>query len=147
VSTGQRCDACDGENSRAARWCQWCGASLRGLEDFETPRGDTDGCPCCGSAPAEVSWQTAPHQSVCSTDGCPVNTWDETTSKVPETADEYIDIREIHPACVKLPCRYETCDNEKWVCGSGSANDFTVCSACYDGPDISHLLENVTVRL
>jgi hypothetical protein len=61
--------------------------------------------------------------------------------------DDYVDIREQHPACVLLPCRYEGCDNEEWVCGSGSTHDYTVCRECYDGPNISHLLGDVTVRV
>lgn len=92
MHVGQVCDVCDGRSARAARWCQWCGAALRDLEDFETPRteGSTDECPCCGSPAAEVSWQTAPHQSVCSADGCPVNTWDSsTTSGVVKLTDRW----------------------------------------------------------
>jgi hypothetical protein len=76
MSVGQTCSECDGHSARAARYCQWCGSELRALEAFETPRIDqTGGCPCCGSAAAEVSWQTAPGQLVCDTDGCPVRTF------------------------------------------------------------------------
>jgi predicted amidophosphoribosyltransferase len=64
-----------------------------------------------------------------------------------EKSDEYIRIEELHPACVLLPCRYEHCDNECWVCGTGSTKDFTVCSDCYDGPDVSKYFDNVTVRI
>jgi len=60
--------------------------------------------------------------------------------------DDYVDVRELHPACVLLPCRYEHCDNERWVCGSGSTKDYTICPDCYDGPDVTHLLDNTTVR-
>lgn len=76
MPTGRTCDDCGGDSARAARFCQWCGKPLRSLEAFETPRGDdTGGCPCCGAAAAEVSWQTAPGQLVCDTDGCPVRTF------------------------------------------------------------------------
>lgn len=62
--------------------------------------------------------------------------------------EDYVDIRELHPACVLLPCRYEDCENDRWVCGSGSNKDYTICPECYDGPDISHLCSNrITVRL
>jgi len=66
-----------------------------------------------------------------------------------EKADGYIRIELLHPACVLLPCRYDDCDNECWVCGSGSTHDYTVCSDCYDG-SVSQVVEkhrNVTVRL
>ncbi|WP_058997771.1 MULTISPECIES: hypothetical protein [unclassified Haloarcula] len=59
--------------------------------------------------------------------------------------DDYVDVRELHPACVKLPCRYEHCDAERWVCGSGSTRGYTVCPDC--GPDIDHLTTGATVRL
>lgn len=63
-------------------------------------------------------------------------------------AEDYIDVRELHPACVLLPCRYENCENERWVCGSGSNKDYTICPECYDGPDISHLYDSrTTVRI
>jgi hypothetical protein len=63
------------------------------------------------------------------------------------TGHGYIDVRELHPACVKLPCRYEGCDNERWVCGAGSTHDYTICPDCYDGPDLSDLSSNPVVRL
>lgn len=40
MSVGRRCEGCDGKSSRAARFCQWCGAPLRALERWEEPRGD-----------------------------------------------------------------------------------------------------------
>ena len=61
--------------------------------------------------------------------------------------EQYIDIREIHPACVLLPCRYEGCDNERWVCGPGSTKEYTICPECYDGPDVNHLLPKPVVRI
>jgi hypothetical protein len=64
-----------------------------------------------------------------------------------EKADDYVRIETLHPACVLLPCRYDGCDNECWVCGSGSTKDYTICSDCYDGPDVSNLFDNVTVRI
>jgi hypothetical protein len=36
MPVGRTCENCDGENSRSARYCQWCGERLRALEDFET---------------------------------------------------------------------------------------------------------------
>jgi hypothetical protein len=41
---GRTCDACDGENSRSARYCQWCSEQLRHLEEFETPRTNLKQC-------------------------------------------------------------------------------------------------------
>ena len=64
-----------------------------------------------------------------------------------ETPDDYVRIEELHPACVRLPCRYDGCPNEEWVCGSGSTHDFTVCRECYDGPDVSKLFDRATVRI
>jgi hypothetical protein len=60
---------------------------------------------------------------------------------------EYVEIESIHPACRKLPCRYDGCENEEWVCGGGSTEGYTVCEECYDGPDVKHLRNKATVRL
>lgn len=62
-------------------------------------------------------------------------------------SSEYVDIRELHPACVKLPCRYDACENERWVCGSGSTHEHTVCEECYDGPEVMQYLPKPVVRL
>lgn len=70
------CEHCGGVASAAARHCQWCGRRLRELESFESLY-DVDGCPVCGEPAADVSWQTAPGQEVCTTDSCPVNTWND----------------------------------------------------------------------
>jgi hypothetical protein len=45
MPVGRTCPSCDGENSRSARYCQWCSEQLRDLEDFETPRKSLDGPP------------------------------------------------------------------------------------------------------
>jgi hypothetical protein len=61
--------------------------------------------------------------------------------------DDYVDIRELNPACVKLPCRTDGCENERWVCGSGSTRDFTVCEECSPYDDLRFLDPEVTVRV
>jgi len=42
--------------------------------DFDVPV-TTTGCPACGAAPGEVSWQLAPGQYYCPNSDCSVNTW------------------------------------------------------------------------
>ncbi|MBX0325787.1 hypothetical protein EGH21_22475 [Halomicroarcula sp. F13] len=59
--------------------------------------------------------------------------------------EDYVDVRELHPACVLLPCRYESCDNERWVCGPGSDREYTVCPDC--GPDVEGLRNTTRVRV
>jgi len=51
------------------------------MGSLEEPDGDlevpvtTTGCPTCGAAPGEVSWQLAPGQYYCPNSECSVNTW------------------------------------------------------------------------
>jgi hypothetical protein len=41
----------------------------------------TRDCPVCDSAEGDVSWSTAPGQSVCVNADCPVNTWDHSLTR------------------------------------------------------------------
>jgi hypothetical protein len=56
---------------------------------------EADCCPVCDSPAADVSWQTAPHQSVCDTDDCPVNTWDSSTPRPDQRWDARIERSEL----------------------------------------------------